>query len=256
MAHVAVFLVCGVCISVLGLQTMVSALELYTPSVWHGQVWRLASYVFFDPMFFMRTSLWFPFNMLVLFFCGREVEQLVGRKAYLAVYISLVLVPSILLCLFGLITGQPFEYITGNAVFGVFVAFATIYPGAMPWMWVPIPMWVMASLLIALFTFLDFVGHAWVEMYMLWCCSSIGYLGMRFVGAGRGFDRLTDWVETRRAEKLARRHNIQVLTEKKSNESIDAILDKISKQGMNSLSSSERAALDRARAKLLDRDRR
>jgi len=63
-------------------------------------------------------------------------------------------------------------------------------------------------------------------------------------------------MDNRRTEKLARKHNIKVLTEKKTTESIDAILDKISKQGMNSLSSSERAALDRARAKLIDRDRR
>ena len=73
---------------------------------------------------------------------------------------------------------------------------------------------------------------------------------------GAALNWLTDWWETRRAEKLARRHQIKVLSERKTNESIDAILDKISKQGVNSLTSSERAALERARAKLIDRDRR
>lgn len=255
-AHVVLFLICGICISFLGLEVMISALALSTPAVLHAQVWRLVSYVFFDPLFFMRTSLWFPFNMLILFFCGREVEQLVGRKAYLGLYAALIIVPSILLSLLGLVTGQAYEYMTSaDAVFGVIIAFATIYPGAMPSMWISIPMWVIAWLLLAIFTFLDFVNHTWTPMFMLWTCSAVGYLGMRWVGAGRGLTWLTDWMEARRAEKLARKHQFKVLTERKTTESIDAILDKISKHGVNSLSSSERAALERARAKLIDRDR-
>jgi hypothetical protein len=144
---------------------------------------------------------------------------------------------------------------SADAVFGVIIAFATIYPGAMPWMWVPIPMWVVAWLLLGIFTFLDFVNHSYTPMFMIWSCSAVAYLGMRWVGAGRGVNWLTDWIETRRAQRLARKHQFKVLTERKSNESIDAILDKISKQGVNSLNSSERAALERARTKLIDRDR-
>jgi membrane associated rhomboid family serine protease len=255
--HVLLFLVCGICIASLGLERMVFALALDTAEVWRGQVWRLLSYISFDPMFFARTSLWFPFNMLVLYFCGREVEQLVGRRSYLAVYAALILVPSILLSLLGLATGSAFEYMTSaDAVFGVFIAFATIYPGAMPSMWFSVPVWVIAVLLLAIFTFLDLVNHAWTSMFMLWSCSAVGYLGMRLVGAGRGLRWLTDWIENRRAERLARQHNIKVLSERKSAESLDAILDKISRQGVNSLTPSERAALEKARAKLIDRDRR
>ena len=254
--HVALFLICGICISFLGLDAVSRALVLDTFSVWHLQVWRLVSYVFFDPGFFVRTSLWFPWNMLVLWFCGREVEQLVGRKSYLLLYALLVLVPAVLLSLLGVLTGNDFLYVTcADAVFGVFVAFATIYPGAMPSMWISIPVWVIAWILLGLSTFLDFVNHAWVAMFMIWTASATGYLVMRFVGAGRGLTWLTDWVETRRAEGLARKHDIKVLTERKSAESIDAILEKISKSGVNSLTSSERAALEKARAKLLDRDR-
>ena len=255
-AHVVLFVVGGILISFLGLEAVVQALALFTPQVWRGEVWRLASYVFFDPAFFGRGSLWFLFNMVLLYFFGREVEQLVGRKSYLGLYAGLILIPSVLLSLLGLIMGQPLEYMTcADAVFGVFIAFATIYPGAMPSMWISVPVWVIAWILLGIFTFLDFVNHAYVGMFMLWTCSAIGYLGMRWMGAGRGLNWLTDWVETRRAEKLARKHQFKVLTERKTNESIDAILDKISKQGVNSLNSSERAALERARTKLIDRDR-
>jgi membrane associated rhomboid family serine protease len=256
-AHVVLFVAGGICIATLSADAVVTALTLYTPLVWHGQVWRLASYVFFDPAFFGRDSLWFLFNMVLLYFFGREVEQLVGRKSYLGLYACLIVVPSVLLSVLGLVTGHAFQYMTcADAVFGVFIAFATIYPGAMPSMWISVPIWVIAWVLLGIFTFLDFVNQAYIPMFMIWTCSAVGYLGMRWVGAGRGLNWLTDWWETRRAEKLARRHQFKVLTERKSNESIDAILDKISRQGVNSLNASERAALERARTKLLDRDRR
>jgi membrane associated rhomboid family serine protease len=255
-AHVVLFVVGGILIAFLGSGVVESALRLYTPGVWQGEVWRLVTYVFFDPAFFGQGSLWFLFNMLLLYFFGREVEQLVGRKSYLGLYAGLILVPSILLSVLGLLTRQPLEYMTcADAVFGVFIAFATIYPGAMPSMWISVPVWIIAWVLLSIFTFLDFVNNHYLPMFMLWTCSAVAYLGMRWVGAGRGANWLTDWIETRRAQRLARKHQFKVLTERKSNESIDAILDKISKQGVNSLNSSERAALERARTKLIDRDR-
>lgn len=256
-AHVVSFVVCAICVSFLTLQTVYNALTLDPGLVWHGQVWRLFSYVAFDPGFFSRpASLWFLWSMVILYFCGREVEQFVGRRAYLLLYAGLVLVPAVLLCLLGPLLGLGEHLNCAEAIFGVFIAFATIYPGAMPSMWISLPVWVIAWIGLGLSTFLDFVNHAWTAMFMIWAASAVGYLTMRLVGAGRGMTWLTDWVETRRAERLARKHDIKVLTEKKSTESLDAILEKISRSGMDSLTSSERAALEKARAKLLDRDRR
>ena len=255
--HVVSFVVCALCVSFLTLPVVYGALTLDPALVWHGQVWRLFSYVAFDPGFFSRpASLWFLWSMIILYFCGREVEQFVGRRAYLALYASLVLVPAVLLSLVGPVLGLGEHLNCAEAIFGVFIAFATIYPGAMPSMWINLPVWVMAWIFFGLSVLMDFVFHDYTSMFLLCAASAVGYLGMRLVGAGRGMNWLTDWIETRRSEKLARRHQIKVLTEKKSTESIDAILDKISKHGVNSLNTSERAALERARAKLLDRDRR
>ncbi len=64
------------------------------------------------------------------------------------------------------------------------------------------------------------------------------------------------WLDDRRTARLARQRNLKVLKETKAAESIDEILDKISKQGVGSLNASERAALERARTKLLKRDQR
>ncbi len=256
--HVLAFVVCAICVSFVGLEAVSSVLILHPGSIWHGQVWRLFSYVAFTPSFFTQGPWMFLWSLLLLYFCGREVEQFVGRRAYLLLYAALVLIPAVLLCLVGPPLGLGvLGYLgCGEAIFGVFVAFATIYPGAMPMMWVTIPVWILAWIFFGLYTLYDFADHAYTAMFMLWTSAAVGYLAMRWVGAGRGLNWLTDWVETRRAERLARQHNIRVLTEKKSTESLDAILDKISKHGVNSLTSSERAALEKARAKLLDRDRR
>jgi membrane associated rhomboid family serine protease len=255
-AHVALFIICGICISFLGADTVISALALSPARIWHGEVWRLFSYVAFDPMFFARMSFWFLWSMLVLYFCGREVEQLVGRKSYLIFYACLILIPAAVLSLLGLALG-PFTYLScDEVIFGVFIAFATIYPGAMPSMWISIPVWVLAWIFLGISTFLDFVDHDLTAMLMLWSSSAVGYLGMRYLGAGRGLNWLTDWIEERRARKLARQRQFKIVSDRQVNESIDSILEKISKHGVNSLSPQERAALERARAKLLDRDRR
>jgi hypothetical protein len=253
--HVLAFVICAICVASMSLDPVVNALSLDPAAVWHGQVWRLVSYVAFDPAFFAQRSFWFLWSMLILFFCGREVEQFVGRRAYLTLYASLVLIPAVFFCVASLALPLFPHLNCAEAIFGVFIAFATIYPGAMPSMWVTIPVWVLAWIFFGLSLLLDFVFHDYSSMFLLTASSAVGYLGMRWAGAGRGMTWLTDWVETRRADRLARKHDIKVLHERKSNESIDAILDKISRQGVNSLTSSERAALEKVRAKLLDRDR-
>jgi membrane associated rhomboid family serine protease len=262
-AHVTAFVICAMVISQTSGDGLIAALGLNPGAVWHGQVWRLFSYIAFDPAFYQQRSLWFLWSMLILYFCGREVEQFVGRRVYLGLYAGLVLVPALLCCVAALLfpslgfapTGLP-HVNCAEAIFGVFIAFATIYPGAMPSMWITIPVWVLAWIFFGLNALLDFVFHDYTSMFLLGTASAVGYLGMRWVGAGRGVNWLTDWLETRRAERLARKHQIRVLTERKSAESLDAILDKISQHGVNSLTSSERAALEKARAKLIDRDRR
>jgi membrane associated rhomboid family serine protease len=257
-AHVISFVVCAICVSFASLEAVSYALTLLPVNVWHGEVWRLVSYVAFSPAFLTQGPFIFLWSMLILYFCGREVEQFVGRKSYLGLYAALVLIPALLLWLVGPFLGLASLGYLGcsEVIFGVFVAFATIYPGAMPSMWVTIPVWILAWIFFGIYMLIYLAFHEFTAMFMLMISSGVGYLTMRWMGAGRGLSWLTDWMETRRAERLARKHQIKVITEKKSAESIDAILDKISKQGVNSLTSSERAALERVRTKLIDRDRR
>jgi membrane associated rhomboid family serine protease len=257
-AHITAFVVAALCISYLGPNAVYNALCLDPSRIWHeGQVWRFFSYIAYDPYFFTQRSLWFLWSMLLLFFFGREVEQFAGRKTYLALYAALVFIPAILLSLLGLLISTGPHLNCFEAIFGMFVAFATLYPGAMPiFFWIPFRASILVWVLLAIFSLIDLADHAFTALFMLWTSSAVGYLAMRFIGAGRGLTWLTDWVEDRQAKRLAQQRNIKVLKDVKETESIDDILEKISKQGVGSLNAKERAALERARTNLLKRDQR
>jgi membrane associated rhomboid family serine protease len=252
--HVLAFTITALAVSFIGADVL-SNLSLGNYEVVHqGQVWRLVSYIIFPP----STAISFIFAMGFLYYFGKQVEEFIGRKTYIATYAALVLIPSLFLCLFGFAGFWTENYMGGyGTVFGVFVAFATIYPGVEINIWfVNLPAKGWAWVLLGVLSLANVAYHDWISLGFLWCDAAIGYGGMRLIGAGRGFEWLTDWLDERRTQRLAQKHNIKVLEEKKSTESIDAILEKISKHGVASLNSSERNALEQARTKLLKRDER
>ena len=94
-------------------------------SFWQrGEVWQLATYAFVHSP---GNLLWFAIEMYMLFVFGREVERFVGRRAFIVLYATLLLAPTVLLSLWGLDSGSG---IAGSPAlhFGIFIAFAAIYP--------------------------------------------------------------------------------------------------------------------------------
>jgi len=253
--HIAAFALGGVALSWFGLGAMLPLMLNTDDVLAYGQIWRLVSYIIFLP-----TDTWsainFIFAMGFLYYFGRQVEEFVGRKIYFKLFATLVLVPAILLCLIGL--RWPQEYLGGyGTIFGTFIAFATIYPGVEICIWfVNLTAKGWAFVLLAVLTLAYLVQRDPIGLGGLWVDAGIGYLGMRYIGAGRGLEWITDWLDDRRTQRLARQRNIKVLEDKKATDSIDAILEKISKQGVGSLDARERAALERARTNLLKRDQR
>jgi membrane associated rhomboid family serine protease len=252
--HIAAFVIVALLVATLG-DGVLEALTLGNYEVFHfGQVWRLVSYVIFPP-----GTGWDAINFIIamglLVFFGRQVEQHIGRRSYLCFYIALVLIPAAVLCLLGLF-GLNAHYLNGYAtIFGVFIACATLYPGLeLNIFFVNMTAAYWAYALLGVYTLVYLAYRDWIGMGALWLDAGIGYFGMRLVGAGYGFTWLTDWLDERRTRRLAQKHNIKVLKETQANESIDQILEKISKQGVASLNAKERAALERARTNLLKRD--
>jgi membrane associated rhomboid family serine protease len=251
--HIGAFIAVALLVSAYGGDAL-NGLFLAPSLIFHGQIWRLFSYIVFPP-----GTGWDVFNfivaMMLLIFFGRQVEQHIGRRSYIVFYIALVLIPAVLLCLLAL-AGVDTAYLNGWAtVFGVFIAFATLYPGMeLNIFFLPLSAAIWAYILVGGYSVAYIAWHDWTSLGVLWIDATVGYFSMRLVGAGYGFTWLTDWIEERRATRLAKKHNLRVMKETKQSESIDEILEKISKQGVGSLTPKERAALERARANLLKRD--
>ena len=249
------FAVVALAVSILG-SDVLQALTLGNEEVVHsGQVWRLVTYIISPPDTWSAINLIFAMGFLYYF--GRQVEEYVGRTAYIKLYAALMLIPALVACLLTFV-GFSFHLLGSyGPIFGVFIAFATLYPRMEITIWfVNLVAMHWAYALLGLLTLANIAQRDWVGLGALWLDAGIGYFGMRLVGAGYGFTWLTDWLDERRAVRLARKHNIKVMKETQATESIDQILEKISKQGVGSLNARERAALERARTNLLKRDQR
>jgi membrane associated rhomboid family serine protease len=231
-------------------RAIVGALAFDSQLLWQqGQVWRLATYAW---VHLPPNLLWFVFEMYLLFMFGREVERFVGRRAFLFLYGALLLAPGVFLALWGL--GQPLDFAGSMTLhFGIFVAFATIYPNyemllRIPAKWVALTFGGISTLQLLYY-------RNWPGMVVLWLSMVLAFMFIRMRGAGPELEWWSNFKS--RLQPKPKFHIVQRETPRRGaepeniHESIDPVLDKISKYGINSLTASERRALDRARNKLL-----
>jgi len=194
---------------------------------------------------------WFAIEMYMLFVFGREVEKFIGQRAYIVLYAVLLFTPSLLLTLWG------FSQRTGLAGslalhFGIFVAFATIYPSAELLLRITAK-WA-AVILGAIYTLQLLAYHSWTDLAVVWTSIAAGFVFVRLRGVGPELI----WWENFKA-RLQPKPKFKVVPkpvatrreEDDISESVDPILDKIARSGIGSLTPSERRTLDRARNRLL-----
>jgi rhomboid family protein len=253
---VGVHVVCAVlaCIftAIPGLSGTLNYFIFDSAAVWSGQVWRLFTYAF---MHAPSALLWFAVEMYILFVFGREVERFIGRRAYIALYLILLITPTALLTIWGLWEPLVLSLSSGSSAlhFGIFVAFATIYPRAELFLRI-MAKWV-ALILAAVYTLQLLAYHAWSDLVVVWTSVGAAFLFIELNGAG---PELAWWsaVKTRftprpkyrvvpkpRPPRLSESDDVYT--------SIDPILDKISKFGIGSLTAAERRQLNRERERLL-----
>ena len=236
-----------------GQSGLVNYLVFDSALIWSGgQVWRIFTYAFIHSP---STLLWFAVEMYMLFVFGREVERFVGRRAYIALYVILLLTPPALLMIWGL---WQHSGLSGSIAihFGIFIAFATIYPRVELLLRI-MAKWV-ALILAAVYTFQLLAYHAWSDLMVLWTSIGVAFLFVELNGAG---PELVWWQAVK--ERFAPRPKFHVLPKPRARTggsrsesedvytSIDPILDKISKSGIGSLTAGERRQLDRERERLL-----
>lgn len=214
-----------------------------------GEVWQIASYAFVHSP---SNLLWFAVEMYMLYAFGREVERFVGRRAFTVLYGLLLFAPTVMLTLWGL--GQRVG-IAGSAAlhFAIFIAFAAIYPNVELLLRIQAK-WV-ALALAAISTLQLLAYRDWPDMAALWLSMGLALAFVRLRGAAPQLD----WWESMKARfqpkpkfhVVPRTEPRRTVEPENIHESIDPVLEKISKHGINSLTASERRALDRARNRLL-----
>ncbi len=214
-----------------------------------GQVWRLCTYAFVHPP---SGLLWFAVEMYMLFVFGREVERFIGRRAYIVIYLILLIAPAAVLTVWGLwqrsaLAGSPALH------FGIFVAFATIYPRVELFLRI-MAKWI-ALILAGVYTFQLLAYHAWTDLAVVWTSIGAAFLFIEIRGAG---PELAWWNNMKeRIGPKPKLHVVQKSVSRRAVEpddvyaSIDPILDKISKSGIGSLTANERRLLNRERDRLL-----
>ena len=214
-----------------------------------GQIWRLATYAFVHSP---SMLLWFAIEMYMLYAFGREVERHIGRRAFILLYAALLLAPTVMLTLWGLgqrvgIAGSPALH------FAIFIAFAAIYPNVELLLRIQAK-WV--ALALAGISTLQLLAYRdWSAMAVMWLSMAIAFAFIRLRGAGPELE----WWDAMKArwQPKPKFHVVPRTTPRRTvepeniHESIDPVLEKISKHGINSLTASERRALDRARSRLL-----
>jgi membrane associated rhomboid family serine protease len=126
-----------------------SAFWLDVPRVLDGQVWRLLTYAFLhDP----NSLLHIVFNMLFLWWFGSDVEDLYGPREFLAVYLTSAVLGGVAFVI-GNKAGMPGIHCLGasGAVMAVLVLCALHYPTRMIllFFFLPVPIWVFVAFLVA-----------------------------------------------------------------------------------------------------------
>src|SRR6266704_3109248 len=250
--HVAAAILAAILVA-FGAGSILAYLQFDSGAVWSGgQLWRLFTYAFIHAP---SGLLWFAIEMYLLFVFGREVERFVGLRAYISLYGFLLVTPAALLTIWGLwercaIAGSP------ELHFGIFVAFATIYPRVEMLLRIQAK-WI-ALILAAVYTFQLLAYHAWSDLVVVWTSIGAAFLFVELNGAG---PELVWWNAFK--ARFASRPKYHVVPKPQprasggrtepddAQASIDPILDKISKFGIGSLTASERRQLDRERERLL-----
>jgi membrane associated rhomboid family serine protease len=258
--HVATAVFAAVLVA-FGAGSILAYLQFDSAAVWYGgQVWRLVTYAFIHPPT-GYALLWFAIEMYMLFLFGREVERFIGRRAYIWLYALLLLVPALILTVWGLSTRTGTGLAGSGALhFAVFAAFVTLYPNVQFFLRIPAK-WVFV-ILAAIGTLSALAAHDWHDLVVLWASITLAFLFIELRGAGPELV----WWDALKA-RVASKPKLTVVQKARPRSgggrterdevyaSIDPILDKISKFGIGSLTQNERRQLNRERERLLKKSK-
>lgn len=222
----------------LGFQGMLASLDFQSMEVFRGQLWRVLTYGLVNP-----PSLWFVLELLMIVWFGREVEKFFGRRQFLALYAGLYLIAPAVHILAGMRRPTAFAGEAGG--FGLFIAFAVLSPNAVMFFNV-LAKWV-AVVFLGIYSLQYLAAHDWLGLVDLAGASGFAFLFVRYQ---QGRIVLPSFSRPRRRVQAPVDLRPKVSS---AMAEADALLDKVARSGLSSLTAKERARLDAAREELKKR---
>lgn len=252
-AHVVAMIIVSLLLA-LGQTAVLESLTYSSESV----VGRFALWEFVTYVFVNRPTFWFVIEMYLLLTFGSEVEKRIGHRGFGWMYLALVLaIPTVLTGAAAL--GVSSVYAGSGAVhFAIFIAFVAIYPTAQIFFGIQ-ARWI--GLILLGINTLQFLAYRdWVSLSMLWlaCACAVFMLAKAGVASTGILDGVSEVIPRQPKEKKRPMKSVETKPTPAPDpyESIDPLLDKISKHGIHSLTKAERQRLEKARALLLEKERR
>jgi membrane associated rhomboid family serine protease len=242
---------------------------VYDPRlILEGEIWRLLTAVF------LHADLWHLFfNMLALYWAGQRLEDLYGAREFVLFYILVGVAANIAYLLAYLVGLCPATSALGasGAVVGVLVLFAIHFPRQrlLLFLVIPIPAWG----LVLLYVTLDLSGALGLKLgngernigYIVHLAGA--FFALMYYLSGWRLSKVFDRTQARRSRPQLRilsvppperetepvgapveavQHSSAAPADEQLEAQLDAVLEKVSKYGQNSLTVEEREILFRA----------
>ena len=238
----------GAVLAATGLGGWVTAAVFTPAALQEGHVWTLLTYPFVHDI--RQEGIWFAMEMLMFFWFGREVESAIGRKPMAWLYVVLAVMPALLLA--GLAPWLGSGVLAGSSTisFAVFLGFCALHPGAQFFIGLS-ARWV-GWILLAVYSLIYFAGRDWVGGVQLWTTAGLAVGWVR--RGGMEWPKISFPTGRKKGSK-GKASVSKKVTGIIALEKVDPILEKISKEGMGSLTAAERKLLEDARKKLMAKDR-
>jgi len=245
-----------------GYNSVTDALVLNAQGIKHGEVWRLLTAAFVHST---ASPMHILFNMLFLWWFGSDVEDLYGRKEFLAVYLTGALLGNVVWLLFNLDSGLSALGASG-AVMTVVVLSALHYPTRVILLFfiLPVPIWVFVAFIVAKDAF-SFLGRTpdGVAVKAHLAGAAFGFLYYKFQWRLTNLlPGLKGWKRSLSRPRLRIHRDEEsrpapaavpaasapapALEDEQLEAKMDAVLEKISREGKDNLTESEREVLRRA----------
>ncbi len=222
-----------------------NALVFSSAAVLHGQVWRVFTYGFVNP-----PSLWFVVDMFMIVWFGRELEKFFGRRKFLLFFGSLYLLSPVVFTAIG--WWRPMWLRGETGAFAVFIAFATLYPNVAIFFNL-LAKWI-AWILVGLYTLIALSNRDSIGLLTLWITVGFAFVFVRYEQGRFVLPSITRLPRKPMAPARFARESPPAPPE--SMAEIDALLDKIARSGVESLTPKERDRLESARKKIIKKKTR